>query len=255
MLFWLNAYFFLMFQIVDLILALFPPQLVPCRFFFISLSVTFVSPWVFYVVVVLSEFLEHPDHQCFELCIWWVGYLFCLVFFLGVCSVLSFGPCFLVSSIGQPSCVCVCVLAGAASTPCPSSVVHLDECGFFKSLVVRLPHSSVFWWFCVSLALRSGRNSFCGWARSYPRLHLDQKFWTLTSDEQPGVTATHPVGPTAPKSGSTPFAGDATSFCGPSDCKATHTQAALLWLDFSGHCWSVSYPVRCRESAFWRIPG
>ena len=69
LLFWLNAYFFLMFQIVDLLLALFPPQLVPCRFFFISLSVTFVSPWVFYVVAVLSEFLEHPDHQCFELCI------------------------------------------------------------------------------------------------------------------------------------------------------------------------------------------
>ena len=24
---------------------------------------------------------------------------------------------------------------------------HLDECGFFKSLVVRLPYSLIFWWF------------------------------------------------------------------------------------------------------------
>ena len=47
---------------------------------------------------------------------------FCLVLFLGFCSVLSFGPYFFVSSIWQPPCVCFCVLGRAALTPCLSSM-------------------------------------------------------------------------------------------------------------------------------------
>ena len=29
-----------------------------------------------YFVTILNHFCEHPDNQCFELCIWKVGYLF-----------------------------------------------------------------------------------------------------------------------------------------------------------------------------------
>ena len=42
---------------------------------------------------------------------------------------------------------------------------HLDECGFFKSLVVRLSYSSIFWWFWVLFVLKSSCNSFCGCTR------------------------------------------------------------------------------------------
>ena len=37
---------------------------------------------------------------------------------------------------------------------CISSLpICLDECGFFKSLVVRFPYSSIFWWFWVTFVL------------------------------------------------------------------------------------------------------
>ena len=39
---------------------------------------------------------------------------------------------------------------------------RLDEYGFFKSLVVRLPFSSIFWRSWVLSLLRSSYNSFCG---------------------------------------------------------------------------------------------
>ena len=42
------------------------------------------------------------------------------------------------------------------STPPP----HLDECGFFKSLVVGLPYSSIFWQFWMLFVLRFHCNSF-----------------------------------------------------------------------------------------------
>ena len=51
LLIWLNAFFFLMFQIIDLILSSSPPLLVPHRFFFISLNVTFISAWVFFMLI------------------------------------------------------------------------------------------------------------------------------------------------------------------------------------------------------------
>ena len=44
---------------------------------------------------------------------------------------------------------------------------HLDGCGFFKSLVVRLPYSSIFWSFWVLFVLRFGCNSFYGCTRRW----------------------------------------------------------------------------------------
>ena len=41
--------------------------LFPCKFFFISISVSFVSDWIFYVVEVLIKLTEVPYNQCFEL--------------------------------------------------------------------------------------------------------------------------------------------------------------------------------------------
>ena len=46
-------------------------------------------------------------------------------FFLGFCSILSFGPYFFVSLIWQPPCVYFCVLGRAALTPCVSAPVKL----------------------------------------------------------------------------------------------------------------------------------
>ena len=51
---------------------------------------------------------------------------------------------------------------------------HLHECGFFKSLVVVLPYSSIFWWFWVLFVLRSSCNSFCVCTRK-------QSVYTYTS--------------------------------------------------------------------------
>ena len=50
--------------------ALFILLLFPYKFFFISISVSFISHWISYVLLRSSLFLEHPYNQCFELCIW-----------------------------------------------------------------------------------------------------------------------------------------------------------------------------------------
>ena len=62
----------------------------------------------------------------------------------------------------------------------------LDECVFFKSLVVRLSYSSIFWQFWGLFVLRSGCTSFCGCMRKwmkcvYLHLHLNQKCSSLRS--------------------------------------------------------------------------
>ena len=43
-----------------------------------------------------------------------------------------------------------------------ASPTHLDECGFFKSLVVRLPYSLNLCQFCALFVLGSSCNSFHG---------------------------------------------------------------------------------------------
>ena len=133
LLFWLNAYVFLTFQIIDLALALSPSLLVPCRFFFISLSVTFISAWVFFI---LLPYLMSSLSILFELCttVVWTLHLisnlsdclspFWLVLLLEFCSFLSFGPYFFVSSIWQPPHVCFCVLGRAALTDSLSSMAY-----------------------------------------------------------------------------------------------------------------------------------
>ena len=42
---------------------------------------------------------------------------------------------------------------------------HLDECGFFKSLVIGLSYSSIFWQFWFLFVLRYSCNSLCGCER------------------------------------------------------------------------------------------
>ena len=49
----------------------FPSLLVPCIFFFILLCIAFTSSFILnHFLSVLNHFCEHPDYQCFELCIW-----------------------------------------------------------------------------------------------------------------------------------------------------------------------------------------
>ena len=106
-LFWLIVYFFLMFQIIDLNPSFLPFLLVPCRFFFISLSVASISSLILlsYSVSSLSILISSvlTPHL--------IGWLspFHLVLFLEFSSVLSFEPYFFVSSIWQPPSVCFCV--------------------------------------------------------------------------------------------------------------------------------------------------
>ena len=64
--------------------------------------------------------------------------------------------------------------ATVAPSPCHTSSphlsappTHLNECGFFKSLVLRLPYSSIFWKFWVLFVLRSSCNSFCDCTRRW----------------------------------------------------------------------------------------
>ena len=56
---------------------------------------------------------------------------------------------------------------------------QLDECGFFKSLIVGLPFSLNFWQFELLLVLRNTCNSLCGCMKVmkyvYLHLHLDWK--------------------------------------------------------------------------------
>ena len=120
LLLWLNAYFFLMFQIIDLNPSSFPSLLVPCGFFFISLSRACISSLMLspYSVSSLSILITSVLNSASDS---WLS-PFCLVLFLGFCSVLSFGPYFFASSIWLPLCVCFSVLHRAALTPCLSRV-------------------------------------------------------------------------------------------------------------------------------------
>ena len=67
-LFWLNVYFFLLFQVVDL-----SPGLLPFTvdYLYIFLYFTLHSLHFFLCfATILNHFCEHPEYQCFELCIW-----------------------------------------------------------------------------------------------------------------------------------------------------------------------------------------
>ena len=66
-LFWLDVYFFLLFQIIDL-----RPGFLPSTVgsLYILLYFTLGSLHLFlHFVTELNQFCEHPDYQCFELCI------------------------------------------------------------------------------------------------------------------------------------------------------------------------------------------
>ena len=99
-----------------------------CKFFFISLSVTFISVGSFYDVEVPNEFLElilitSAFNPASDRLLVSIVYLFIYLFF-EFCSVLLFGPYFFVSLIWQPPCVCFCVSYRAALTPCLSGVAY-----------------------------------------------------------------------------------------------------------------------------------
>ena len=60
-----------------------------------------------------------------------------------------------------------CLLASLPHLLISSPTTHLDKCGFFKSLVVRLPHSSIFWQLWTLLVWGFSCNSFYGCARRW----------------------------------------------------------------------------------------
>ena len=72
-LFWLDVYFFLLFQIIDLSPSFLP---VTAGSLYILLYFTLGSLHFFlHFVTELNQFCEHPDYLCFELCIRCVVYL------------------------------------------------------------------------------------------------------------------------------------------------------------------------------------
>ena len=105
--FWLNVFYlpYVLYHWSDFS-ASSTPLLFPCKYFFISLSVTFVYAWVFFMllkypmsslsILITCVFNSASDRLS----------LLCLILFLEFCSVLSFGPYFLVSLFWQPPCVC-----------------------------------------------------------------------------------------------------------------------------------------------------
>ena len=117
---WVNAYFFVLFQIVDLNPGFLPFTVGSLYIFFISLYITFTSSFILwpYSISSLSVLITTVLNCASDRLAIFVR----LVLFLGFCSALSFGPCFFVSSIWQPPCVCFCVLGRAASTWCLGSV-------------------------------------------------------------------------------------------------------------------------------------
>ena len=90
--FWLNVYFFLLLQIVDL-----SPSFLPFTVgsLYIFLYFALHSHHLFYFVSVLNHFCEHPWLPVFWTLhlIGWLS-LHCLVLFLELWFVLSFGPYF-----------------------------------------------------------------------------------------------------------------------------------------------------------------
>ena len=66
-LFWLNVYFFLLLQIVDLSTGFLP---IIVGFLYIFLYFILYSLHFFlHFATELSHFCDHPEYQCFELCI------------------------------------------------------------------------------------------------------------------------------------------------------------------------------------------
>ena len=104
--------------------------LFPCKLFFISISVSFVSDWVFFLHLRSSlgslSVLIYPIFLTLHL----IDYQspFHLALFLEFWSTLSFGPCFFVSSFWQPPRVYFYVLGSAALTPCLDSVASCSTC-------------------------------------------------------------------------------------------------------------------------------
>ncbi|KAF6088476.1 hypothetical protein HJG60_008301 [Phyllostomus discolor] len=93
----------------------------PCKLFFISISVSaFVSTWIFFMLLrsslsFLSIFTTSVLNSASDR-------LHISILFSSFSGVLSFAPCFFVSSFWQPPCVCFYVLGRPAFTPCLGSV-------------------------------------------------------------------------------------------------------------------------------------
>ena len=96
LLFWLNFLFF-MFHIIDLILTSSSLLLVPCKFFFISVSVTFISAWFVFILlkypvsslsILIISVLNSGSHRLLI--------SICLVLFLVFCSIWAIFHCLLI---------------------------------------------------------------------------------------------------------------------------------------------------------------
>ena len=119
---------FLMFQILDLVLScfywFFVLLLFLCKLIFISIRVPFISDWTFFMLLRSSSLssLSNPITSVLNSASDRLLISISLAFFLKSCSVLSFGPCFFVSSFWQPPCFCFYVLGRAALTLCLGSM-------------------------------------------------------------------------------------------------------------------------------------
>ena len=97
-LFWLNVYFFLLVQIVDLSLGFLPFLLVPWIVFFISPCIVFTSSPILWpystisVSILVTSILNCASDRLA------ISSLLSFIFFLELWSVLSFGPYFFVSA-------------------------------------------------------------------------------------------------------------------------------------------------------------
>ena len=127
----------------------------------------------------LAVFSAAPTHTGFYSR--YYGYLSSWSWNPGLCGLAWGWNCSLPrypSKFLSTTCVCGTTYSATAASPhhttalCPSaclhvsaSPTHLDECGFFKSLIVRLPYFLIFLMVLGVIVLRSSCNSFCGCMR------------------------------------------------------------------------------------------
>ena len=133
---------------------------------------TFLKIWQFFLSTQLSLVFTAGSNGDLSSQHWNCG-LGSLAYALGSLAPKGIIPGFypLHVSVGLP----VLLPSPLCTTPClhasPSILVtdpltHLDECGFIKSLVVRLPYSSIFWQFWL-FVLRYSCLSLCGCIRRW----------------------------------------------------------------------------------------
>ena len=112
-LFWLGVFCFLIFQIANFIVTSSTLPLIACKLFFISVSVSLISDWSFFMLRFPLNSLRILRTSVLNSASSRLHVPFCLVLFLEFCFIVSFRTFFFVL-LWQPPCFRFCVLGRVA---------------------------------------------------------------------------------------------------------------------------------------------